>query len=376
MDMALEFQYSLKTSIVFGCGSVEKLGRYCAERGWKNGVLVADPFFRTNGLADAIVRYSDGAISAVFSDIQPNPSIENVDACVKQIECLNASFVVALGGGSSMDCAKAASVTAYTGKSVRAFHSENEPICTAGLPILAIPTTAGTGSEVTNVAVLSDSEKGIKGPMASEKMFASLAIVDPNLTLSVPTRVVASTGLDVLSHALEGFWSKGHQPLCDAFAMYAARLAFDNLERAFFCGNDIQAKENMALASLIAGLAFGPPKTAASHACSFPLTNIYHIPHGEACAFTLDALVRINSEAESERMQQFARVVGFASTDAMADEILRLKRTCGMRCTLAEAGISVDDLPDLVEKCQHPNLLNNPVEMTHERLMDMFLRLQ
>lgn len=372
----MNFRYALKTEIAFGNHCVKELGRYCNEYGWSNGILVADPFFRDSGLAEAVVQYADGAISAIFSDLESNPTVMNVDACAKIVEEHNAQFIVALGGGSSLDCAKAASVTAYSGASVRSFHSEGVKISAPGLPIIAIPTTAGTGSEVTNVAVLSDPQKGMKGPMASDYMYAKLAIVDPILTMSVPPRVVASTGLDALSHALEGFWSKNHQPICDACAIYASKLVFENLYEAFRHGDNIRAKENMSLAALIAGLAFGPPKTAASHACSFPLTNIYHIPHGEACAFTLDSLLRINCEAERDRLQQLSGMIGFLSPESMADEIYRLKKVTGMRCTLKEVGIAVDDLPQFVEKCKHPNLLNNPVEMTNERLMAMFYAMQ
>ncbi|MDO4269757.1 MAG: iron-containing alcohol dehydrogenase family protein [Eubacteriales bacterium] len=372
----MKFRYALATEIVFGSNTVEELGRYCRERGWADGILVADPFFRENGLAEQVVRYAEGALTAVFSDLESNPTVASVDACAKLAEEKGARFIAALGGGSSLDCAKAAAVTAYSGKSVRAFHSGGEKIAAPGLPVVAIPTTAGTGSEVTNVAVLSDPEKGSKAPMASEHMFAKLAIVDPALTLSVPPRVTASTGLDALSHALEGYWSKNHQPICDACAIYACRLVFENLEEAVRHGDNLRAKENMSLAALTAGLAFGPPKTAAAHACSFPLTSLYHIPHGEACAFTLDSLLRINCEAERDRLQRLADMTGFASPEAMADEILRLKRQTGMRCTLRQAGIEPRDLPALAESCMHPNLRNNPVEMTRERLTAMFAALQ
>lgn len=372
----MEFQYSLHTEIIFGCGKLKQIGQVCSDRAYQNGILVCDPMFVSNGLSQKVIEYAQGRLCGVFSDITPNPTISSVNACARIIEQHHAGFLVALGGGSSMDCAKAASVVAFSGHDAQYYHSGGGTIDHAGVPLIAVPTTAGTGSEVTNVAVLSDTDRGIKAPMASARMFAKIALVDPELTLSVPPQVVASTGLDVISHALEAYWSKNHLPICDAAAIYAAKLAFDNLYRAYEHGDDIQAKENMSLASLIAGLAFGPPKTAASHACSFPLTNLYHIPHGEACAFTLDALVRINCETDAERLETFARMVGFSNASEMADEISSLKHRMRMRCTLQEAGIAEEDVPALAEACEHPNLRNNPVYLTKERLIDMFLSMK
>ena len=370
------FNYSMNVGIRFGNGSSEQLGNICREYGLSNGLLVSDPFFVGSGLAQEVIDKSEGALVCVFSDLQPNPTVESVNACVELLEKNDLKFIVALGGGSSLDCAKAASVAAHTGRKVQDFHSGGVRIAGSNIPVIAMPTTAGTGSEVTNVAVLSDAEKGIKGPMASDHMYAKLAIIDPLFTVSVPKSVTASTGLDTLSHALEGYWSVNHQPICDAYAIYAAKKVFENLEHTCSHLDDVRAREEMSLASLIAGLAFAVPKTAAAHACSFPLTNIYHIPHGEACAFTLDSLVLINCETERARLDALARMVGFASPEAMAAEIARLKEITGMRRTLAQAGIREEDVPELAARCKHPNLLNNPTEMTQERLIKMFMNLR
>jgi alcohol dehydrogenase class IV len=367
------FNYRLRTEIIFGCGRINELNTICKQNNWERGVLVCDPIFMNTGLAEKVMTAAGGALVDVFSDLQPNPSVQSVDKCAVLLRKHKAQVIVALGGGSSLDCAKAASVTAYSEKSVRAFHSGGEKIKQEGIPLIAVPTTAGTGSEVTNVAVLTDEEKGIKAPLASDYMFAHTAIVDPELTLTVPKQVVASTGLDALSHALEGYWSKNHQPICDAYAIYAAKLVFDFLYAAYLHGDDISVKEKMSEAALIAGLAFGPPKTAGVHACSFPLTRLYKLPHGEACAFSLDAFVRLNSEVEKDRMQMFANMVGFKTTDEMADRILELKKATGMRCTLSEAKIKTSDVPELAEQCKHPNLLNNPRQMSTDDLIDMFM---
>jgi alcohol dehydrogenase len=372
----MKWFYTQPVDICFETGSVKKLAELIASKGWKKGVLVCDPFFAKSGFSHEIEKYAKGAIVEVYSDITPNPHVEEVDACAELMRKTCADFAVSLGGGSSLDCAKAACAIARTGKSVTAYHSGGEKLPDSGIPLIAVPTTAGTGSEVTCVSVLSDAKRGVKTPISSTVLYPTIAVVDPELTLSVPQKVTASTGLDVLSHALEGFWSKNHQPVCDALALHAARLVFDNLMTAYEDGANLTARENMCEASVIAGLAFTLPKTAASHACSFPLTSIYGIPHGEACAFTLDVLCRINAGAENGRLNGFAKQLGFKDASEMGERILEIKKVTGMRCTLEEAGIRTDDLPALAIKCRHPNMLNNPVEMKDDDVINMFLQMK
>lgn len=367
----MDFIFSLQPTILFGRGKVKELGEICRQKKWKNGILVCDPLFEKNGLADEVIRYSDGLLCSKFSDITPNPTVQNVDDCSRIMQQNGVDFVVALGGGSSMDCAKAASVICGKGNSTRYYHSEGGTIEGKGIPLIAIPTTAGTGSEVTNVAVLTDTEKNCKKPLAHDSMYAQIALIDPELTASVPPQVVASTGLDVLSHALEAYWSLKHQPICDACAIYAAKLVFENLFTAYSEPDNMDAKEQMCVASVMAGIAFSLPKTAASHACSFPLTNTYKIPHGEACAFTLDYLLLLNAEAEDKRLTTFAQMVGFSTVEEMAAEIARMKKTMKMRTTLAAAGIKKEDLESLAKACKHPNMDNNPVAMDFAETIKM-----
>jgi alcohol dehydrogenase class IV len=369
----MKWDYTQPVAVHFETGAVKNLAAVIASCGYGRGVLVSDPFFVKSGLAGKVVGYSGGALRAVYSQITPNPRVDEADACAGLMRSTGADFAVSLGGGSSLDCAKAACALAVSGGSARDYHSGGKKFTRRGLPLIAVPTTAGTGSEVTCVAVLSDPEKGIKGPIANPLLFPAMALIDPELTLSVPPKVTASTGLDVLSHAIEGFWSKGHQPVCDALALHAARLAFANIRRAYDDGGDLDAREKMCEASVTAGLAFTLPKTAASHACSFPLTAVYGLPHGEACAFTLDVLCAINAPAEGGRLNDFAKELGFGGAEDMGREITRIKRYTGMRCTLKEAGISEQDLPELAKKCHHPNMLNNPVELDDRDIIDMFL---
>ena len=368
----MEWTYTQPVKLIFGTDKVKSLAKIVTDLGFQKGVLISDPVFIKNGLAAKVVEYSQGTLVEIFSDITPNPTVSNVDDCARIMREKDVDFAVALGGGSSLDCAKAACSVCKTPHSIVEFHSGKMKLGKEAVPLIAIPTTSGTGSEVTPVAVLSDPARGVKAPLVSDNFFPLCAIIDPALTLTVPPAITAATGMDVLSHALEGFWSKNHQPICDAMALHAARLVFDYMLPAYADGENLEAREKLSEASVMAGLAFGLPKTAGSHACSFPLTSVYHISHGEACAFTLDAFTRINAEAEGGRLNNFAKMLGFTDASAMADRILEMKKAMSMKVTLSDAGIPEEKLSELASLSQHPNMLNNPVAMDVESILKMY----
>lgn len=369
----MSWNYLQPVKIVFGNNKLNDLTASIKEISGSTGMLVSDPFLVQNGLADKIKELSNGLIKDIYHDISPNPTVKNVDSCTKLMRKHKADFIVALGGGSAIDCAKAASLIANTEDSIIPYHNGEKQLPNTSIPIIAIPTTSGTGSEVTPVAVLSNPDIKKKAPIGSIHLYPKIALVDPTLTLTVPPKVTASTGLDVLSHALEGFWSVHHQPICDATALKACELVFDYLERAYNDGNDLEAREKMSEASLLAGLSFALPKTTGSHACSYPLTTIYGMPHGEACAFTLDYFVRLNSQVENGRLDKFAKILGFKDSNNMADCIFMLKKKFNMKTSLQDAKIEIDDVKSLAKLSMHPNMLNNPVTQSEEDIYKMYL---
>ncbi len=272
----MNWEFNLPVKLVFGNGKRHNLNEYIDEIGGKCGVLVCGKSFTKNGVADEFVKNANGRLKAVFSDIRPNPTTDNVDACVQLIREIGADFAIALGGGSPMDCCKAACAIAKGNDVIRSYHSEGKPVLAdEAIPMLAFSTTSGTASEVTSISVLTDVEKNLKNPMNDPAMYPKIAVIDPELTLSVPKQVTASTGLDVLSHAVESYWSTLNQPVCTACSIYSARLVFEWLEKAYNEPDNLEAREKMAEASIVAGVAFSHPRTTGSHACSFPLTNIY-----------------------------------------------------------------------------------------------------
>ena len=196
----------------------------------------------------------------------------------------------------------------------------------------------------------------------------SAAIVDPELSATVPPRTTMNTGLDALAHALEGYWSVNHQPIPDVLATEAVRMVLKNLETAWREPENMAARENMAYASLLGGLSFALPKTAACHACSYPLSEDYHLPHGEACAFTLDSFVRINAD---ERLEALCLAVGLSGTEELAAKIHALKEMAGLHTRLSQLGDV--DVDKLCRDCaKHPLMNNNPVRMDEANLRTMF----
>jgi alcohol dehydrogenase class IV len=368
----MKWEYIQPVKIYFGVGERKKLPEMMKQLGCKRAVLVCDKVLLEIGTAKELADMSEGMIVGIYDGTRPNPTVDNVDQCAALIRESKADCVIALGGGSSIDCAKAAAAVAPVNETIKKYHGTGVPLPGQGLPLIAIPTTAGTGSEVTAVSVLSNEETGVKAPLLSPLFYAKIAIVDPELTYSVPPGVVASTGLDALSHAVEGYYSINHQPVTDALCISAARTIFQWLERACDKTLDIEAKEKMAEASLIAGLGFNLPKTGPSHACSFVLTNKYHIPHGEACILTQDYFVRVIGANDGSRLNQFASALGFKDANELADRIYSLKKKLGVRCDLKDLKLTEKDVDELVKASRHPNIKNSPVEITDEMLYELY----
>lgn len=369
----MNWNYEQPVKICFGRNIRSEAAKLADKLQGKRGILIAGSHSVKSGMVQELVEQSHGKLIKVFSEVSPNPDVSEVDKCAQIIREQNIDYIVALGGGSIIDCAKAVSVIALTNESVRKFYGTGIPIPEEHIPLIAIPTTAGTGSEVTAVSVLTDRENGKKMPMSSKGFYPEYALIDPQLTVTMPQNITAATGLDVLSHAIEAYWSKGHQPITDVLAIHAAKLVFSYLPQVYENPTDILAREKMCEASLIAGLAFNLPKTTASHACSFPLTNLYHIPHGEACALTLDYFVKINASEDNEhRVDTLAKLLGYTDAEELAEKIYALKTQMNLRTNLYDLQLSEKQILELVHLSKHPNLENNPAEITETMLETMY----
>lgn len=368
------FYYEQPVPIDFGADKIKDLPTILEKYKFQKGLLISAPSMVRNGVAQKIMDASNGKIKAIFSNIQPNPTVQNTDDCVEALVEHKCDFAIALGGGSILDCAKVACFVATTSYTTEVYFTKQQPITHKGLPLIAVPTTSGTASEITNVSVLTDTKRGIKAPLASEFLYPIYALVDPMLTLSCPQQVTASSGLDVLAHSLEAFYGKKHQPYTDLAAEYAAKLVFENLLVAYHAPNNLEARINMSLASVTAGMAFNLTQTAAAHACSYPLTQNFGVPHGEACALTLPTFWKLNSIGkESKRLEAFSRRLGFEDSIDLANRIDEMKKDMQMCLTIEEAGVKTEeDLKLLVANSFAPNMQNNPVDVTPELLENLY----
>lgn len=355
--------FTLPTKIQFGCGMTKTLNELPEITGRKIAVVTDPVIVKLPRVSEMIASLSP---QFVYDQVRPNPTVENVDTLTDLLRKNQTQTVVAIGGGSSLDCAKAASCLSQTeDSSIRAYHFEKKKTFQGDrLPVITVPTTAGTGSEVTPIAVLDDLENNYKSPLASPLFYPACAVVDPELTVSVPLKITAATALDALSHAIEGYWSKNHQPICDTLAKEAAKIIFANLFQVYENLTDIAGREAISYAALLAGIAFQMPKNAIIHACSFPLSNRAHLSHGAACAFTMEAAIRLNTPAMNGRMEEFAEYCGFANVEKMIETISEFKKKGKLPCTLADAGIDSEMMELLIRESFHPLLNNNPKTVT------------
>jgi alcohol dehydrogenase class IV len=282
---------------------------------------------------------------SVFEKVESDPSTTTVDEGADAAK--GRDLIVALGGGSPLDAAKAISAVAGNGGAA-ADYIAGRPIKKRGPQIIAIPTTAGTASEVTEVSVLSEPELKIKKALRSVHLYPAVALDDPELTLTMPKDVTASTGLDALAHAVEALVSVKSQPIPDALCLEAARLVLDNLPQAHRNGGDLAARENMLLGSLMAGFGITHAGAGLAHGLSYSLWKVAGMPHGLACGMLLPHVMRYNLGHEGGKYAALARHCGCRSPKELIERVERLNDELGVPRTLGKLGIKEADVADMV----------------------------
>ncbi|HEY0831912.1 MAG TPA: iron-containing alcohol dehydrogenase [Candidatus Dormibacteraeota bacterium] len=363
--------YQSPTRLVQRLGAIKELGNEASLLGMRRPLLVTDAGVKAAGLLDTALEALRGSDvePVVFDKVKANPGVELVDAGAAEYRAQGCDGLVAIGGGSSMDTAKGIGVVAVHDGSIVDYEWGHSPIRSRIPPMIAVPTTAGTGSEVTLWAVITDPKRKIKFNVGGTPDIASwVALIDPELTVKLPAGVTAGTGMDALAHAVECFTMVYHQPFTDAVALLAMEYVARYLRVAFSQAQNLEARYHMSAAAMLAGLAYGTDSAGAAHAMSQTAGGVHDAPHGALTARLLGPVMEYNHSGEPERFARMAVAFGldtrgvstWRAAEMAVEYVHQLTRDVeipGMR----QLGFSEDEIPMLADKAfADPQTIGNP----------------
>lgn len=380
MSRINDFEFVLPTRIIYGEGSINKLPDEIRKLNNKKPLLVTDKGIITAGIAEKItdVLEEAGIDYAVFDGIQPNPRDTTVTETAEFAMANNTDMLIAVGGGSSIDTAKAAGVILTEGGTINDYEGLDKlkkPIT----DLIAVPTTVGTGSEVTFWSVITDTKRHFKMSVGSPLIAAKLAIVDPDLVETLPPSAVAATGMDALTHAIEGYTCKLAEPITDACGIYAIQMIGENIREAVYCDSK-EARGKMLLASLIAGICFGNSDIAGVHCMGEAMGGLYDMPHGLSMAIMLPHVMEYNYVACIDKFARIADALG-ENTEGMdkraaahkaVDAVYKLNKDLQIP-TFIQAGGRREDIQELAERSAvNVSVGSNPRKADTEAFRKMF----
>ena len=363
--------YQSPTRLVQRLGAIKELGSEASLLGMRRPLLVTDAGVKAAGLLDTALEALRGSDvePVVFDRVKANPGVELVDAGAAEYRAQGCDGLVAIGGGSSMDTAKGIGVVAVHDGSIVEYEWGHSPIRSRIPPMIAVPTTAGTGSEVTLWAVITDPKRKIKFNVGGTPDIASwVALIDPELTIKLPPAVTAGTGMDALAHAVECFTMVYHQPFTDAVALLAMEYVARYLRVAFSQANNLEARYHMSAAAMLAGLAYGTDSAGAAHAMSQTAGGVHDAPHGALTARLLGPVMEYNYAGEPERFARMATAFGIDTRGAsmweaaeMAVDYVHQLADDVQIPSLEELGFKEDEIPMLADKAfADPQTVGNP----------------
>ncbi|MEA1993706.1 MAG: iron-containing alcohol dehydrogenase [Euryarchaeota archaeon] len=318
-------KFHMLTEIIFGSGSISQLKRITEKLNATNPLIVTDKGVINAGIADKVLSQSKN--STIFDDVEENPKSTTVNRAGELVQEEKPDLIIGLGGGSSMDTAKAVALLATNPGKIEEYEGKGQ-YTNPPLPLLAIPTTCGTGSEVTWVSVITDARRKFKMSIKGPEMFPAAAIIDPDLICSLPKPLIASTGMDALTHAIEAYTVKPRTPITDIFAKRSIELIFHSLRPAYKnIKENKKARENLMLGSTLAGIAFGNSDVGSVHCLAETIGGLYNVPHGVANSIFLPYVMEFNRPAVNDRYAAIARLVGIKGTaEKLIEQIKSLSR--------------------------------------------------
>lgn len=363
--------------ILFGLGAVEKIGTEAQLLKAKKVLIITDPGVIQAGLLEGVEKslQSAGIPFALFDGVEPDPRIEVVKKSVEKAKKEGINLIIGFGGGSSLDIAKVTSILITNPGKIDSFFGI-DLVPNPGVPVILVPTTAGTGSEVTPIAILSDTKEKLKKGIVSPTLFPEVAIVDPKLTIGLPPSVTAFTGMDALTHAIEAYYSVNATDITDLLAYRAMELLSKNLRMAYAHGENLAARSSMMEGSLLAGIAFANAGVGAVHAFAYPLGGEFHLAHGLTNTLMLPYLMRYNILGCPYKFAQMAKafgekVEGLSELDGAETAVKfveRLSDDIRVPRRLRDVRIPEDAIPRLAEAAMKVTrlLANNPRKITLE----------
>jgi alcohol dehydrogenase len=371
-----DFDFNTVRSLKIARGGALQLADRIADLGCASALIVTDAGLVKSGILAPTLAVLErrGLRYTLFSDIVADPPESVILATVNAVHASGADCVVGFGGGSSMDAAKLAALLARNGRPLSEAYGVGQAVGPR-LPLILIPTTAGTGSEVTPISIVTTGESEKKG-VVSPILLPDLAILDAELTVGLPAHVTAATGIDAMVHAIEAYTTKRlKNPISDCLATQALKLLSGSLHRACTTPNDLQAREDMLIGACLGGMAFANAPVAAVHALAYPVGARFHVPHGLSNSLMLEPVVRFNIPAAAQHYAEILDVIrpGTAGTplakaNALAEYLGSLAGELGLPTRLRDVGIGAHDVPQLAADAMKQTrlLVNNPREVTEQ----------
>lgn len=377
--MSIKANWSYPTAIRFGAGRIAEIGEACAAAGIKRPLLVTDKGLASLPITTKTLDLMEaaGLGRAMFAQVDPNPNEKNLEAGIKVFKDGNHDGVIAFGGGSGLDLGKMVAFMADQKGSVWDYEDIGDwwtrADADAIYPNVAVPTTAGTGSEVGRASVLTNSETHVKKIIFHPKVLPSVVICDPELTVGMPKPITAGTGMDAFAHCLEAFCSPHYHPMSQGIALEGLRLVKEYLPRAYADGSDLEARAHMMSAAAMGATAF-QKGLGAIHALSHPLGAVYNTHHGTTNAVVMPPVLRFNRPAIEDRLTQASAYLGISGGfDGFFDYVLKLREDLAIPDKMSALGVGTDRIDELAAMAiDDPSCGGNPVELTVKNLTELF----
>ncbi|MDO8991071.1 MAG: alcohol dehydrogenase-like regulatory protein ErcA [Sideroxyarcus sp.] len=381
-DTTLELRKFVVPEFVYGAGALNQIGRYARNFGAHKVLVVTDPGVVQAGWVEKAL----GSLNAenipwvVFQDVTPNPKDDEVAAGVRFFRDNACDIIIAVGGGSPMDCAKGIGIAFANEKNVLEFEGVDE-VQMPGPPLICVPTTAGSSADVSQFAIINDTNRKLKIAIISKTVVPDVALIDPETTTTMPAELTAATGLDALVHAMEAYVSNASSPITDLNALAAIPLLIGDIVPAIENPQDMKYRNNMMQGSLLAGLAFSNASLGLVHAMAHSLGGLLGLPHGMANALLLNHVVDFNYTSAPERYDRIGQAMGIEMNgttagkrkDALLNAIVTLRERTGIRTTIGALGVTREDIPQLsINAFNDPCLATNPRQASVQEIKRIY----